>query len=105
MCSRLPGALQRCQHARTDSRKASAATWSLNCSLGQPEVGLVLAQLCRPRTRPSDQSNSISNGIAIKMFLEKLHRQRQRAVRLRLGIGLAAVAGEGVVGAGIFVNG
>src|SRR5262245_45400601 len=104
MCWRLPGTLQRCQHARTDSRKSSG--------------GLVLRQLCRPRAgtplrgpifrRPvvmgpafagttallTDQSNS--NGIAIKMLLEKVHRQCQRAVRLRLGIGLAAVAREGV---------
>ena len=50
-----------------------------------------------------DQSNS--NGIAIKMLFEELDRQRQRAIRLRLGIGLAAVAREGVVGAGIFVDG
>src|SRR5262245_22362533 len=53
-----------------------------------------------------DQSNSRSNiAGSAEMLLEKLHRERQRAVRLRFGIGLAAVAGEGVVGAGIFVDG
>src|SRR5262245_35011963 len=82
MCSRLPGALQRCQHARTDSGKASAI-WSYDSRFG-------------------DQSSLISNR---KMLFEELHGQRRRAVRLRLGVGLAAVAREGVVGAGIFVDG
>ena len=42
---------------------------------------------------------------AAEMLLEKLERQRKRALRLRLRVGLAAVAREGMIGAGIFVNG
>src|SRR5262245_59990389 len=53
-----------------------------------------------------DQSNSRSNiAGSAEMMLEKLHRQRECAIRLRLGIGLAAVPCERVVGAGIFVDG
>ena len=39
-----------------------------------------------------------------QVLFEELHRQRQRAVGLGLGVGPAAVAREGVVGAGIFVD-
>ena len=41
---------------------------------------------------------------AAEMLPEKLERQRQRALSLRLRIGLAAVAREGVIGTGIFVD-
>jgi hypothetical protein len=41
---------------------------------------------------------------ATEMLVEKLERQRQRPVRLRLRVGLAAVAREGMIGTGIFVN-
>jgi hypothetical protein len=37
------------------------------------------------------------------MLLEKRERRRQRPVRLRLRVGLAAVAREGMIGTGIFV--
>ena len=39
-----------------------------------------------------------------QMLFEKLQRQTERTVGFGLAIGLAAEAGEGVVGAGIFVN-
>src|SRR6516165_5891353 len=52
--------------------------------------------------RPAD-STSRECALA-QMLLEKLERQRKRALRLRLRVGLAAVAREGMIGAGIFVD-
>src|SRR3954469_19282769 len=60
--------------------------------------------LSRGRHSFECQSNPQSNIITAEVLVEKLHRQRQRPIRLRLGVGPAAVAGEGVVGAGIFVD-
>ena len=55
------------------------------------------------RIKPGDDDRwTRSDG---KMTLEEIDGQRQRAVGLRLRVGLAAVAREGVVGAGIFVDG
>src|SRR5262245_34273795 len=43
-------------------------------------------------------------GASSQMLFEKPRRQVQRALGLRLGVGLAAETREGVVGAGIFVD-
>ena len=40
-----------------------------------------------------------------QVLFEEVHGERQRPIGLRLGVGLAAVTGKGVVGAGIFVDG
>ena len=55
-----------------------------------------------PRVRGGDIGMDRSDSAA-EMLLEKLERQRQRTLRLRLRVGLAAVAREGMIGAGIFV--
>src|SRR6516164_11514970 len=57
-----------------------------------------------PRFRGDDFDKSSAQTSAAEMLREKLERQRQRALSLRLRIGLAAVAREGVIGTGIFVS-